>query len=214
MPRPAATSPAAVPLSTVVPAGRGCCVAVWCGGERGPPGKSLAIDTAGQQQQQRWQVPPPSKAMASMTSTVLVLALVLGLAQQGSVPAAISAALATAANQFAPLFFDAFERNQLPDAITRIGIRNLLAARLAEESQPTNTAQQERLLAFVEELKASPIAINTADANEQHYEVPARFYELVLGNFSKYSSALYPPNTAAADASKLLDEAEDRMLAL
>jgi len=88
------------------------------------PGK--AIDTAGQQQQQRWQVPPPSKAMASMTSTVLVLALGMGMVQQGSVPAAISAALATAANQFAPLFFDAFERNQLPDAVTRIGIRNLL----------------------------------------------------------------------------------------
>ena len=38
--------------------------------------------------------------------------------------------------------------------------------------------------------------------------------ELVLGNFSKYSSALYPPNTPVADAAKLLDEAEDRMLNL
>ena len=63
-------------------------------------------------------------------------------------------------------------------------------------------------MAFVDELKASPIAINTADANEQHYEVPAAFYDLVLGNFSKYSSALYPPNTPVSKASELLDEAE------
>ena len=40
----------------------------------------------------------------------------------------------------------------------------------------------------MEELKASPIAVNTDDANEQHYEVPARFYEVVLGKYSKYSS--------------------------
>ena len=77
-----------------------------------------------------------------------------------------------------------------------------------DEKQADNFAQQQRLMDFVEELKASPIAINTADANEQHYEVPAAFYDLVLGNFSKYSSALYPPNTPVSKASELLDEAE------
>ena len=31
---------------------------------------------------------------------------------------------------------------------------------------------------FVEELKTLPIAIDTSAANEQHYEVDARFYEV------------------------------------
>ena len=105
-------------------------------------------------------------------------------------PLAVTSAGAAFANAFAPLFFDAFERNQLPDFLTRIGIRQLLQDKLEEERQ-ANTAQQARLLAFVEELKASPIAVNTDDANEQHYEVPARFYEVVLGKCSRP-----PPHSA------------------
>ncbi len=37
-----------------------------------------------------------------------------------------------------------------------------------------------------------PIAIETDLANEQHYEVPARFYDLCLGPNKKYSSGLWP----------------------
>src|ERR1700755_2400016 len=36
-----------------------------------------------------------------------------------------------------------------------------------------------------------PIAIHTAEANAQHYELPARFFELVLGPQRKYSCCLY-----------------------
>src|SRR5690606_1436111 len=43
---------------------------------------------------------------------------------------------------------------------------------------------------------------------EQHYEVPARFFELCLGRRLKYSSAFY------ATGRETLDEAEDAMLAL
>jgi cyclopropane-fatty-acyl-phospholipid synthase len=45
-------------------------------------------------------------------------------------------------------------------------------------------------------------------ANRQHYEVPAVFFEVVLGRNLKYSSALWDPGTAS------LDDAEARMLAL
>src|ERR1700761_1000672 len=38
---------------------------------------------------------------------------------------------------------------------------------------------------------AFPIAINTADANAQHYEIPADFFELILGPQRKYSCCLY-----------------------
>ncbi len=39
----------------------------------------------------------------------------------------------------------------------------------------------EAKLAFVQELRQMPIAINTVEANEQHYEVPTPYYLLVLG---------------------------------
>ena len=71
-------------------------------------------------------------------------------------------------------------RNLLPDAAIRIGIRNLLAKKLRDESRPDVEAQREALAAFVEDLKKSPIAIQTGAANEQHYEVPTEFFQLVL----------------------------------
>ena len=41
-----------------------------------------------------------------------------------------------------------------------------------------------------------PIAIATDEANEQHYEVPAKFYDLCLGPRKKYSSGWWPnPDT-------------------
>jgi cyclopropane-fatty-acyl-phospholipid synthase len=57
-------------------------------------------------------------------------------------------------------------------------------------------------------LKASPIAINTSDANEQHYEVPTEFFTHVLGPNMKYSSCYYESPTES------LESAERRMLAL
>jgi cyclopropane-fatty-acyl-phospholipid synthase len=59
---------------------------------------------------------------------------------------------------------------------------------------------------LIERLRTSPVAIETAAANEQHYEVPAAFYEQVLGPHLKYSSAYFAPGTTA------LGEAEEQML--
>ena len=44
---------------------------------------------------------------------------------------------------------------------------------------------------IVKELHEMPIAIETTKANEQHYEVPAKFYTLCLGPNKKYSSGLW-----------------------
>jgi cyclopropane-fatty-acyl-phospholipid synthase len=104
------------------------------------------------------------------------------------------------------------ERDLVPDFLIRRGIRALLAARLREEDQGDPELQQQRLMDFIRELASSPVAIETAAANEQHYEVPTEFYLRVLGRNLKYSSALYPhPGTPAAAN---LDAAEARMLAL
>lgn len=45
--------------------------------------------------------------------------------------------------------------------------------------------------AFLRETAALSIAINTAEANTQHYEIPARFFELILGPQRKYSCCFY-----------------------
>jgi cyclopropane-fatty-acyl-phospholipid synthase len=51
-----------------------------------------------------------------------------------------------------------------------------------------------------------PIAINTADANTQHYEIPARFFEMILGPQRKYSCCFY------GDDRDTLAQAEERAL--
>ena len=83
-------------------------------------------------------------------------------------------------------------RNLLPDAAIRIGIRNLLAKKIREETRAGAEEQNEALAAFVVELKESPIAIKTGEANEQHYEVPTGFFQLVLGPRMKYSGGYWP----------------------
>jgi len=83
------------------------------------------------------------------------------------------------------------EKNKIPDYFIRIGIRKLLKQRLQEEKKDNTEAQQIYLMQLIDELKASPIAINTQDANEQHYEVPTEFYKYCLGKYLKYSSGYW-----------------------
>ena len=100
------------------------------------------------------------------------------------------------------------ERGLVPDGVLRLAIRRLLAARLREEDAGDPEAARRRTDAFARRMRDSPIAIATSDANAQHYEVPPRLFELVLGKRLKYSCGLYE-NAAAT-----LDEAEEAMLAL
>ncbi len=100
------------------------------------------------------------------------------------------------------------EKDIIPDWLIRVGIRRLLRERLHEEDAGDPDLQRARLLRFVEELRQTPIAIETKAANEQHYEVPAGFFVKCLGPRRKYSSAYWPEgvNTLAV--------AEDVMLQL
>lgn len=94
------------------------------------------------------------------------------------------------------------EKDQLPDFLIRKGIRNLLKQRLEQENKGNTEAQQAHFMKLVEELKASPIAINTSDANEQHYEVPTKFYEYCLGKHLKYSSGYWKDGVMDIDTSE------------
>jgi len=100
------------------------------------------------------------------------------------------------------------ERDVVPDFLIRRQIRRLLAQRLREVNKGSVDEQQRHLMQFIAQLKMSPIAINTDEANVQHYEVPTRFYQLCLGKRLKYSSAYWP------DGCTSLDQAEEEMLQL
>ncbi|MGI9170372.1 MAG: SAM-dependent methyltransferase, partial [Caulobacteraceae bacterium] len=97
----------------------------------------------------------------------------------------------------------AVERLPVPDALTRLGIAWLVgrAGRSLRERPAGGEA------AFARAMSARPIAENTADANDQHYEVPAAFFRLVLGPRLKYSCCLY------GDDADSLERAEERALA-
>ena len=97
------------------------------------------------------------------------------------------------------------EKDLLPDWAIRTGIRRLLAQRLREE---TTSDPEAKLRQFANELRALPIAVNTQESKEQHYEVPTAFYQHCLGPRLKYSSGYY------THGRETLAEAEEAMLAL
>jgi cyclopropane-fatty-acyl-phospholipid synthase len=90
----------------------------------------------------------------------------------------------------------------VPTALERAGIRGLLHQRLSDIGRE---GSEEKLIA---ELLQSPIALETDTANEQHYELPPEFFEIVLGPYLKYSAAYWPEGVNE------LGTAEERMLEL
>lgn len=100
------------------------------------------------------------------------------------------------------------ERGYLPDWLIRFGIRQQLGARLMLERKLGCEGLSQFEREFRVEQRKSAIAIHTREANEQHYELPSPYFEMVLGPHRKYSSCLWPPGVEDLSA------AEDRMLAL
>ena len=108
------------------------------------------------------------------------------------------------------------EKNKIPDALIRVEIRKLLKQRLRDEKKISTKLQQQHLMQIIEELKNSPIAVNTIDANEQHYEVPTEFYQYCLGKHLKYSSGYWKDgvndiNTSEKDMLQLTCERAELM---
>lgn len=95
-----------------------------------------------------------------------------------------------------------------PDPLIRYGIRNLLKQRLNSEKKNNAADQQKHFMELVKYLNENPIAVNTKDANEQHYEVPTEFFKMVLGKHLKYSSGYWEVGASN------LDESEKDMLEL
>lgn len=99
------------------------------------------------------------------------------------------------------------EQGYVPDKVIRHGIRRLLAQRLDEINHGDNEKTAECQHHFIQDMYKSPIAVVPEKANEQHYEVPAEFFELVLGRLKKYSCCYWPQVTHS------LDDAEEQALA-
>ncbi|KAF2474171.1 cyclopropane-fatty-acyl-phospholipid synthase-like protein [Lindgomyces ingoldianus] len=79
----------------------------------------------------------------------------------------------------------------LPHPLIRLGIRRQLADRLQSISSTSLEAAYESKMKYVQLLRTRPIAVETAAANEQHYEVGTGVLQGCLGPRMKYSSCLY-----------------------
>lgn len=100
------------------------------------------------------------------------------------------------------------ERGVAPDILIRLGIRRMLKKRLEAEQTRDPDVVEARKVALMKVCAAGPIAVEQHAANEQHYEVPAGFYKMVLGAKLKYSSGYW------SEKVRTLTEAEETMLAL
>lgn len=85
------------------------------------------------------------------------------------------------------------EQGRVPDTVVRQGIRRLLAKRLKETGADDAERSAAQVETIVAAMTAAPVALVPELANAQHYEVPASFFNRVLGQHHKYSSCLWRP---------------------
>jgi cyclopropane-fatty-acyl-phospholipid synthase len=102
----------------------------------------------------------------------------------------------------------ALARGLLPDSVLRAGSRVGIALRERGLNRGGVEGQEQRLNALLDRMNSGPVAEATATANEQHYELPPRFFELILGPRLKYSGCLWQ------DGADTLAQAEEAMLDL
>ncbi len=100
------------------------------------------------------------------------------------------------------------EKGFLPDSLIRFGIKRLCRQRLSEARTLDLEALENKHQQWIDFLTKSPVAILPEKANEQHYEIPPKFFELALGASLKYSCGLWPKGVSS------LDESESEMLRL
>jgi len=112
-------------------------------------------------------------------------------------------------NVVQPALLPMIEKGMVPDSVVRFGMRRLLKSTLNMMCFDGDVEKQaEYLDAYIEDLKTRGIAEQTDAANEQHYEVPAEFFNVMMGKYLKYSSGYWPSKSTT------LDESEEIMLKL
>lgn len=86
-----------------------------------------------------------------------------------------------------------------PDFIARPAIDSLVteARKRLDREAPHDEAD------FARDMAQRAIAEHTAEANAQHYELPAEFFEICLGARLKYSCCLYPTDDTTLDQAEV-----------
>jgi cyclopropane-fatty-acyl-phospholipid synthase len=97
---------------------------------------------------------------------------------------------------------EACERGLVPDWLVRAGIRRLIGRRLAREGGRDAENAHAHFRDMIAALASGPIAESTEKANDQHYELPPRFFEMILGTQRKYSAAWWPDGIGDLDAAE------------
>jgi len=109
------------------------------------------------------------------------------------------------------LFWWLLVRGWLPDWLLRWKIRRALWRDMVYKLEAERNDYATRVKAedqFAQELRGMPIAIHQDSANQQHYEVPAEFFKLILGPKLKYSACIFENTTTS------LTQAEEDTLEL
>ena len=88
-------------------------------------------------------------------------------------------------------FINQVEKGNITDFLVKLGIRKLCSERLKWAKQQGVGGIKSHNLEWVDRLKNSPIALVPEKANEQHYEVPPEFFDIVLGPNLKYLSLIH-----------------------
>ncbi|MGN6571372.1 MAG: SAM-dependent methyltransferase [Pseudolabrys sp.] len=104
------------------------------------------------------------------------------------------------------------DRAPVPDSVVRLGITALCDRTNRKLAAAAASANRD----FAVSTALLPIAEHVADANAQHYEVPAAFFEAVLGPQRKYSCCLFrspDDDLAAAEENALAETAAHADLA-
>ena len=92
------------------------------------------------------------------------------------------------------------ETNRVPDWLVRIVLRRSLAHTLRRRYRASLEERAAEKRALLAKLRQSPIAVHKRMPNQQHYEVPAEFFQLVLGQRLKYSCCYWSDGTGTLNS--------------
>ena len=88
---------------------------------------------------------------------------------------------------------DLLAKDIIPDALIRAGIRHRLAGTLAPFEKLDCEQRQQKVMQHLSGLRTSPLAIATDEANEQHYELPTRFFDAITADLAHRLARIYRP---------------------
>ena len=100
----------------------------------------------------------------------------------------------------------------IPDLFVRIGLWMHFTRRRTQDPFGIET-RSAKMRKYLSMLRQQPIALSTDKANEQHYEVPTEFFDIVLGPRKKYSCCWFPKlRLSKKNLVDQLPKAEEKML--